>query len=176
MTMTLNPNGIGVDPKMMGTQMMSQMPVQPQPGMGIMAMMASTVPQPVLGGVIPAIVDNNLTSNIGQQNNGEKRMSKCWEHSRTPSQGSVNRTKPQSSESNQILQPSALKVNGSDQNGGFDSRKKSLSTSSKLNIPGTPPGSTCSRRSSRSSNKSSDKIALQHQNSVDVENPKSNEL
>ena len=110
MTMTLNPNGIGMNPNMMRGGPM----VQPQPGMGIMAMMASTVQQPALG-VMPGVVGASLGNNPQpQQVSGESRPATattdagdaglCRQHSRSPSTSS-NRLK---NGTNQILVPSAL--------------------------------------------------------------------
>ena len=52
MTMTLNPNGIGV-PDRFGagglTPSLATIGAQPNPGMGIMAMMAAAAPPPTLG-------------------------------------------------------------------------------------------------------------------------------
>ena len=52
MTMTLNPNGIGIPGRQgMGgmTPGMAAIGGQPQPGMGIMAMMAAAAPPPPIG-------------------------------------------------------------------------------------------------------------------------------
>ena len=52
MTMTLNPNGIGIpgQPNVGGLAPgMAAMRGQPQPGMGIMAMMAAAAPPPPIG-------------------------------------------------------------------------------------------------------------------------------
>ena len=52
MTMTLNPNGIGIPgrPGVGGiTPGMAAIGGQPQPGMGIMAMMAAAAPPPPIG-------------------------------------------------------------------------------------------------------------------------------
>ena len=50
MTMTLNPNGIGIPGRPPGiTPGMAAIGGQPQPGMGIMAMMAAAAPPPPIG-------------------------------------------------------------------------------------------------------------------------------
>ena len=55
MTMTLNPNGIGIQgrPGMGGlTPGMAAIGGQPNPGMGIMAMMAAAAPPPPIGKLV----------------------------------------------------------------------------------------------------------------------------
>ena len=58
MTMTLNPNGIGMQgrPGMGGlTPGMQALGGQPQPGMGIMAMMAAAAPPPPIGNMVEVV-------------------------------------------------------------------------------------------------------------------------